>query len=146
MLGPKNTPLFIIVVSFLSILACSATERRWCELPYVGIHSYRFDVYDGVGCHKEEHSETFVGTFKMWPLLPCICHNLSPSMHGKVRSLALNQGLIPLSRTEARSEKNCNGVALATSGEGNWIVNDDGAEFKDVRSFFVCSLRVLPVF
>ncbi|KAH7908316.1 hypothetical protein BJ138DRAFT_1157924, partial [Hygrophoropsis aurantiaca] len=138
--------IFIIGLSSLFVLACP-TERKWCELPDVGPeHNYRLDIYDGVGCHKLEHSETFHGTFHWWPLpvMPCQCLNVATSMHGKIRSLALNQGHIPWTHTEARSEANCNGVVIATSGQGNWVVNDNVAMFKDVQSFFICPFRLLP--
>ncbi|KAH7907749.1 hypothetical protein BJ138DRAFT_1182223 [Hygrophoropsis aurantiaca] len=127
-----------IVVCLIATLLFTAalTNAKYCDadnLPAVGSHDYRLDVYDDLGCHKNKHHEWFYGTFHGEPFMDLShCHTLAPALRGKARSFTLNQGVswIPVVAMQTWSGPNCTGDILDYK-LGNWIENNakkDGLE------------------
>ncbi|KAH7926105.1 hypothetical protein BV22DRAFT_1046327 [Leucogyrophana mollusca] len=131
----------MVALKALASLASSAVlvAASYCELPSIGKHGYRIDVWDGENCHKHEHHETFYGTWPaLWPASSwCFCNSIAPALVGKVKSFTVANGHIPIIATALWTGHDCTGEAI-TRKHANWIDNNVTGDRVHLRSFRIC--------
>ncbi|KAH7925814.1 hypothetical protein BV22DRAFT_1033519 [Leucogyrophana mollusca] len=131
----------MVALKALASLASSAilVAASYCELPSIGKHGYRIDIWDGENCHKHEHHETFYGTWSiLWPALSwCFCNSIAPAMVGKVKSFTVADGHLPNIATELWTDHGCGGDFIAEK-HATWIDNNVTGSIAHLRSFKIC--------